>query len=67
MQLQSGKSPGPDGLPAEFYKTYRHFLLPVLRQVFEEAREMGVLPATMREALIIALPKPGKPTTQVDS
>lgn len=67
MQLQSGKSPGPDGLPAEFYKTYKHLLIPALRRVFEEARETGVLPPTMREALIIAIPKPDKPRTRIDS
>lgn len=66
MQLQNGKSPGPDGLPAEFYKAYKHLLIPVLRRVFEEARDTGTLPATMREALIIALPKPDKTRNRVE-
>lgn len=60
MQLQSGKAPGPDGLPDEFYKQFHRLLIPMLRHVFEEARESGILPPSMREAHVISLAKPGK-------
>lgn len=39
----------------------------MLRHVFEEARESGILPLSMREAHIISLSKPGKSPIYCDS
>ncbi|KAJ1203668.1 hypothetical protein NDU88_007452, partial [Pleurodeles waltl] len=55
MSLPPDKAPGPDGLTTAFYKAYVDELSPRLLAVYEEALEKGVLPATMREALIITL------------
>lgn len=58
--LQSGKTPGPDGYPAEFYKQYADDLLPTYRELLVMALEGGTLPPSMSEAVIVFLPKPGK-------
>lgn len=58
--LQSGKTPGPDGYPAEFYKQYAKDLLPMYREMLLKALECGALPPSMSEAVIVVLPKPGK-------
>lgn len=35
--LQSGKSPGPDGLAVEYYKSFSPLLALVLRDMYNEA------------------------------
>lgn len=65
--LPNNKAPGLDGLPREFYKMYKDILIPHLAAMFEEAYENGVLPSSLREALLIALPKPDKDLRQCDS
>ncbi|XP_078524864.1 vomeronasal type-2 receptor 26-like [Lissotriton helveticus] len=67
MHMKSGKATGLDGIPIEFYKTFIDFMAPVLREVYEDALEVGHLPASMRIALITSLLKPGKPATNCDS
>lgn len=58
--LSSGKAPGPDGLPIELYKTFAEKLLPHLLEVFNESFEKGILPPSLRAAIISLLLKPGK-------
>lgn len=58
--LSSGKAPGPDGLPIELYKTFAGKLLPHLLEVFNESYEKGILPPSLRVAVIFLLLKPGK-------
>ena len=47
MLMQSGKCPGPDGLPAEFYKTFSDQLAPILLNMFNESMQNGNLPPTI--------------------
>lgn len=54
------KSPGLDGLPSEWYNTFRFGLAPRLLKVFNAARLDGRLPLSMREALVVLIPKGGK-------
>uniref|UniRef100_A0A3Q3ILF6 Reverse transcriptase domain-containing protein n=1 Tax=Monopterus albus TaxID=43700 RepID=A0A3Q3ILF6_MONAL len=49
--LQSGKSPGPDGFPAEFFKTFSSLLAPQLSTVLADSVKQGRLPASFYEAL----------------
>ncbi len=42
--LKSGKSPGPDGLLIEFYKTFSNGLTPFLSLVFAESFKYDRLP-----------------------
>lgn len=65
--MKSGKTPGPDGIPIEIYKLFPDKLLPPLLEVYEEAYESGILPPTLRTALITLVPKPGKPPTEKGS
>lgn len=58
--LSSGKAPGPDGLPIEVYKTFAGKLLPHLLEVFNESDEKGILPPSLRVAVISLHLKPGK-------
>lgn len=58
--MQSGKSPGPDGFPTEFYKKFADQLSPLLLSVFEESFSLGALPPTMRQAVISLLLKKDK-------
>lgn len=47
------KAPGLDGLPSEFFKLCKDTLLPPLLAVFQEAVEVGHLPPSMREAIVV--------------
>ena len=58
--MQTGKSPGPDGFPSEFFKKFAGQLAPILRSVFDESFEAGSLPPTMRQAVISLIPKKDK-------
>ena len=65
--LVNGKTPGRDGLRAEFYKQYRGELAPKLLKLHEAAWESGVHPEAMREAIVIPLPKRGQETDTVSA
>lgn len=62
--MRSGKTPGPNGIPIEIHKLFPVKLLPPLLEMFEEAYESGILPPSLRSALITLVPKPGKPPTE---
>uniref|UniRef100_A0A8C6SR27 Reverse transcriptase domain-containing protein n=1 Tax=Neogobius melanostomus TaxID=47308 RepID=A0A8C6SR27_9GOBI len=65
--VNSGKVPGPDGLPIEFYKTFQNQLLTPLLNMFNESFLNGILPPTLRLATIILTLKPGKIPTDCSS
>lgn len=44
MLMQNGKCPGPDGLPAELYKTLSDQLAPILLNMFNQSMQNGHLP-----------------------
>ena len=58
--MQSGKAPGPDGFPIEFYKLFSHKLVPILNSLFKEIISVGKLPLTMTQATISVLLKKDK-------
>lgn len=62
-----GKSPGTDGIPVEFYIEYLNEPAPQLLKLYNLSLEEGKLPATMRQAVITVLLKPGKDIEQCKS
>ncbi len=58
--MKSGKAPGPDGFPTEFYKVFSNLLSPILLLVFSESLQNGCLPASLYQATISLLLKKDK-------
>ena len=58
--MQSNKSPGPDGFPIEFYKTFGDALAKPMLNMFNEALNIGLLPQSLRQASISLILKKDK-------
>lgn len=60
QSMPSNKSPGPDGFPCEFYKSFwpeiSHILMPALQNLLDN----GVAPESWRTASICLIPKKDK-------
>ena len=61
--LATNKTPGPDGLPSEFYKSYSEYLAPQLHKIYLEALAQMRLPKSQNEAILVSLLKPDKDST----
>ena len=61
--MPNNKSPGPDGLPAEFYKHFWDILSPLFNRLIAEIKTTSTIPTHMNTALITVLPKPNKDPT----
>lgn len=57
--LSSGKSPGLDGLPAEFYKSFWTIIGDDYFEVLQKCFSEGVLPTSCQRAVLSLLPKKG--------
>lgn len=58
--MNSGKSPGPDGYPVEFFKRFSKQLAPLLMEVYNRSHEHGCLPITLMQASISLIHKKDK-------
>ncbi|KAJ0062189.1 hypothetical protein NL108_017638 [Boleophthalmus pectinirostris] len=65
--LNSGKAPGQDGLPVEFYKVFKNKLAQPLLDMFKESYGIGNLPDSLRLATITLILKHDKPQTDCAS
>ena len=59
LGMATGKTPGSDGLPMEFYITFWDVLGPDLVEVLNASYDAGTLPVSQRQALISLLYKKG--------
>ncbi len=57
--MESGKAPGTDGLPVDFYKSFWSVLGEDLLAVLNESLAEGRLPLSYRRAVLTLLPKKG--------
>ena len=55
--IEGKKSPGMDGLPIEFYKTFKLKMVPILKRVYECIFEQSNMPQSMRYGVITLLYK----------
>uniref|UniRef100_A0A3Q2ZLE5 Reverse transcriptase domain-containing protein n=2 Tax=Kryptolebias marmoratus TaxID=37003 RepID=A0A3Q2ZLE5_KRYMA len=65
-RLKNGKTPGSDGLPSEWYKSFNEDLLPLLENSFNYTLEHALLPPSWREAIITVIPKKRRSETCSD-
>lgn len=61
--MRTGKSPGLDGFPSEYYKKFIDKLAPILTEVYKESLSLGKMPDTFNEALISFIYKKDKDPT----
>ena len=66
-ELKNEKSPGTDGLQAEFYKNFWKELHTDMLQCFDYAYDSGKLSISQRRGIITLIPKPNKDTTVLDN
>lgn len=67
QKLKPNKSPGPDGLTANFYKFFWNDIKLLLFNAFVESIEEESLAPTMYQGLITLIPKPDKDMRYVDN
>ena len=65
--MPNQKSPGPDGLPAEFYKHFWKTLSPLFYRVTTEIKTTSTIPTHMNTAIITLILKPNKDPTHPSS
>jgi hypothetical protein len=65
--LPTKRSPGPDGISAEFYQTCKEDRIPVLHKLFHKIEAEGTLPNSFYEATISLVPKPQKDPTKIQN
>ena len=58
--MKNNKSPGLDGLPVEFYKTFFRFLGPIVFEAIKYCLEQEILTRSMRRGLLVLIPKKGR-------
>ena len=66
-ELAINKTPGPDGLPNEFYKAFFEDISDLLYMSYIEAFKNGFLCESQRQGVILLIPKKGKDLTDIKS
>ena len=57
-----GKSPGTDGLPAEFYKIFWNDVIDLVIDSYQYTYDLNEMSISQRQSIITLLPKPEKDT-----
>ena len=63
--MNSGKTPGQDGLPAEFYKIFWVKIKGIFMKVIQEVYDRKRLHETARKGILNLIPKPNKDSRQI--
>ena len=58
--FEAGKTPGNDGIPAEFYKTFWNSVGVFMTEVFNHSFELGQMSNSQQQAVITLIDKTGK-------
>jgi len=61
-KIKNNKSPGEDGLPVEFYKTFWNEIRYILVSVYNESFQQQILPVSMRKSIVTLIHKKGDRT-----
>lgn len=64
--LPSGKSPGEDGIPYEFYKHFWKVISPEMGKLVSERLSAGNIYPTREHGIIVLIPKSRSPSTPAD-
>jgi hypothetical protein len=65
--LQIKKSPGPDGISAEFYQTFKEDLIPTFLKLFHKRETAGIPSNVFYEASVTLIPKPYEVSTKKEN
>ena len=60
---KNDKSPGPDGIPVEVYRSLFDVLGEDLLRVVEDSQKLGKIPAVFNTTFIASIPKTDQPKT----
>lgn len=55
--LNAGKSPGPDGFSAGFYKEFKYEITPILNAIYNDAYTVNALPPSYGSSHTVLIPK----------
>ena len=67
QDLPNNKSPGPDGIPIEFYKKFWSSISEILFDSFRKSFESGQLSPSQKKGVITLIPKKDKDLTELKS
>ena len=65
--MANNKTPGPDGIPVEFYKNFWSEVSSLVHESFQKAYELGQLSDSQRQGVINLNPKKDKDLTELKS
>ena len=60
-KMKDKKAPGPDGIPVQAIKEFKHQIQDYLAYIAQASMHFGYYPQAFKEATCIVIPKPGKP------
>ena len=67
LQLNNNKSPGPDGLPIEFYKTFWKHVCKPMQNLIRTIFFTGQVNRSSAEGIINLIPKQGRDTRKLNN
>lgn len=66
-RLKAKKTPGPDGYPPVWYKTFRKELVPCVLKANNTVFKKSTMPPSWKEAVISVIPNEGKDRLKCES